>query len=100
MKQRKTYEENSTVSLRLTKKSGITDEVLQFLNSPERRITQDTVKAWKLWIRLVELIELAEEIDAKSLNKIILTIEKETKVMEQTLNNYGKNKGKTYRKNY
>lgn len=86
-KQKKEYKINDNLTSRLTEKSGVTDEIIEFLNSLDNgKIFQEIVKAIKYWIRTKHVPDRYRR-----------EIEEETLKMELNLRRYGRNRS-TYNK--
>lgn len=82
-KAKKEYQINSNLSMRLTEKSGVNDEVIDFLNEIESGKTgQEVIKAIKYWIRTQDAND-----------RIRRNIEDEAMKMEVKLARYGLNRG-------
>lgn len=83
MRAKKEYLINTTLSIRLTEKAGVTDEVLDFLNSQDPgKVSQEVFKALKYWIRT-----------QGANDRIRKAIEDEAIKMESKLARYGENRG-------
>lgn len=81
MRAKKEYKINSTLSMRLTEKAGVTKDLLEFLNDQDK-VSQEVFKAIKYWIRT-----------QGANDRIRKTIEQEAMKMESELARYGENRG-------
>lgn len=83
MRAKKEYQINSTLSMRLTEKAGVTEEIMDFLNDQDSgKVSQEVFKAIKYWIRT-----------QGANDRLRKTIEEEAMKMESKLARYGENRG-------